>query len=103
MKNKLNLWWPLLVGIGLSWIIPMLGAKRMGEPLWFFLVFACLWFISSFAIVPLYDVGIKVRRKIGLKRLADWGERVKPQILPPLRCMLMVMAIISLVVGIIKL
>ncbi len=102
MKNKLNLWWPLLVGIGLSWIIPMLGTKKMGGPLWFFLVFACLWFISSFAIVPLYDVGIKVRRRIGLKRLADWSERVKPQILPPLRCMFLLMAIISLVVGFMK-
>ncbi len=99
MKLKLNLWRPLLVGIGLSWIIPMFGAKKLDQPLWFFLVFACLWFIASFAIVPLYDVGIRVRRKMGLKRLADWGERIKPRILLPLRFMLLLMAVISLIIG----
>jgi len=90
------------MGIGLSWIIPMFGAKKLNQPLWFFLAFASLWFIASFAIVPLYDVGIKLRCKMGLKRLADWGERMKAQILPPLRCMLLLMAVISLIAGLMK-
>ena len=32
-------------------------------------------------------------------RLADWGERMKPRVLPPARLALLLMALISLVVG----
>lgn len=43
----------------------------------------------------LYDLGTAIRRKMGLTRLAEWGERMKPRLLPPARLGLLIMALIS--------
>lgn len=95
----MNPWWIVLGLLGSTWVLPMLGIKKAGLPGWSFLCIACLWVVVFFTADPLYDWGIRVRRRLGMARLADWGERMKPRVLPPARLALLVMALISLVVG----
>jgi hypothetical protein len=77
----------------------MIGIRKAGFPWWFFLCMACLWSIVLVKAEPLYDWGIRIRRRLGMVRVADWGERMKPRVLPPSRLALLIMAVISLVVG----
>jgi len=93
----MNIWWIVLPLLGCTWAVPMIGINQAaGVPWWFFVCIGCFWLIVCAAAEPLYDWGIRIRRKMGLTRLADWGERMKPRLLPPARLALLIMALISL-------
>lgn len=72
----------------------MIGIRNTGFPWWFFVDVGCFWCLAGITAGPLYDLGIAIRRKLGMARLADWGERMKPRLLPPARLALFVMAVI---------
>ena len=78
------------------WAAPMIGiAKADFLPWWFAVCIGCLWCLVCAVAEPLYDWGVRIRRKIGLVRLADWSERMKPRLLPAARVALLIMALIS--------
>jgi len=91
------MWWVLLAVLGAGWVFPVIGMKKAGCPWWVFLCMAGLWFLVFVVAEPLYDWGVRLRRKLGLVRLAELGERMKPRVLPPARLALLLMALISLV------
>jgi hypothetical protein len=91
----MNVWWPVLIVLSLAWVIPMLGARHANIPWPFFVAVGCMWAVVCVFVRPLYDFGIRTRRKMGMTKLADWGERVRPRILPPARVALVVMALLS--------
>lgn len=97
MGNKMNLWWPVLIVLGCSWIVPLLGARQAGIGWAFFVGVGSLWTVVCFASRLLYDLGIQIRKKLGLTALADWGERVKSRILSPARVALLIMASMSFI------
>ena len=57
---------------------------------------AGFWFFIFVVAEPLYDWGVRLRRKLGMMRLTELGERMKPRVLPPARLALFLMALISL-------
>ena len=77
----------------------MLGLRQSGVPWWFFMGWGIFWYGLFIVTEPLYEWGIRLRRKLGLRRLAEWGERMKPEVLPPTRWALLFMAGISFGVG----
>jgi len=93
----MNPWWIVLGVLACAWVLPMMGIKAAGFPWWFFVGVGCLWSVVCVAAEPLYDWGIRIRKRMGMARLADWGERMKPRVLPPARLALLIMALISLV------
>jgi len=97
MGNKMNLWWPFLILLGCTWIVPLFGAKQAGTGWAFFVGVGSLWTVVFLASRPLYDLGIQIRRKLGLRTLADWGERMRSRILPPARAALLIMASMSFI------
>ena len=99
--KKFNPWWPILALLGCVWIIPMIEMRRTGLPRWLFPIIAAFWIAVFLGSGYLYEWGIRIRRKLGMTKLADWGERMKDSILPPARLALLLMALISLCFGII--
>ena len=95
----MNSWWVVLGFLGATWLLPMIGIGMAGFACWFFLCVACLWSVVFVTTDPLYDWEIRIRRRLGIVRLADWGELMKPRVLPPARLALLIIALISLVVG----
>lgn len=96
----MNIWWIVLGLLGCAWAVPMMGSKQAGMPWWFFICVGCFWCAVCVLAEPLYDWGIRIRRELGLVRLANWGERMKPNLLPPARLALLIMALISFAAGI---
>jgi len=96
----MNPWWIVLCVLACTWAAPMIGIKKAGFPWWFFVCVGCFWLVVCAAAKPLYDWGIHVRRKLGLVRLADLGERLRPRLLPPARLALLIMAVISFVAAV---
>ena len=92
----MNPWQFLLPLLAAAWSIPMIGIRRAGAPAWFFIGLGLFWLTVCAAAGPLYDWGILLRRQLGMNRLADFAERVKPRLLPPARMALLIMALISL-------
>jgi hypothetical protein len=90
------MWWIFFALVSASWVVPMLGARQAALPWWFFAALALLWSALFVAVPFLYDLGTRVRRKPGLNRLADWSERERDRLLPPLRAALAAMALITL-------
>jgi hypothetical protein len=78
----------------------MLVARNAGMPAGFFLGVAGFWCLVAWVAGPLYDLGIWVRKHLGLIRLADWGRCMRPRLLPPARVALLIMAVISLLAGV---
>ena len=96
----MNPWWIILAVLAGTWALPMIGIKKAGYPWWFFVCTGCFWLIVCAAAEPLYDWGIRIRRKLGMARLADWGERMKPRLLPPARLALLIISLISFVTAV---
>ena len=81
----------------------MLGLYRVNASLWVFLLNALLLGVVAVFAYPLYDWGTNLGRKLGHSRMVALRERMKPRILPPIRVVLIVMALISFVFFIVKL
>ena len=97
----MNVWWILFPLLGCTWAVPMIGINKAGFPWWFFVCIGCFWTVVCVMAEPLYDWGIRVRRKLGMARLADWGEMMKSRLLPPARLALAIMALISFVFAVV--
>ena len=97
----MNVWWPVMIILGSAWVLPMLGARQAQLPGVFFVCVGCLWTVVFAFAPPMYDWGIRVRRKMGMNALADWGERMRPTLLPPVRLALLTMALISFVFAVV--
>ena len=95
----MNPWWIVFTFITALWVVPMAQARHAGFPWWFFVGLAALWFAMAAALEPLYDTGVRLRKALGMKRLAEWGERNKGRTLPPARFALIAMALITLAAG----
>ena len=91
----MNPWWIILMVLAGTWAAPVMAIRRAGFPVWFFVCLGCFWMVVCLAAEPLYDWGVDFRRKLGMARLADFGERMKPRLLPPARLALCIMAAIS--------
>lgn len=87
----------VIVLLGCAWVVPMALANRAGAPWPFFVGLGCFWLLVVALSGPLYDAGISIRRKMGMKSFADWGERMRPRILPLGRVALLIMSVISFV------
>ena len=96
----MNVWWLLLCALACTWSGPMLGARNAGTSVGFFFGVAGFWCLVALVAGPLYDLGIRMRRQLGLIRLADWGRCMRPRLLPPARVALLIMAVISLLAGV---
>lgn len=57
MANKINLWWPALIVLGCTWILPTIGIKKADLPWWFFLCVVCFWSVGFVTADSLYDWG----------------------------------------------
>ena len=97
----MSVWWIIIPLLGCTWAVPMIGINKAGFPWWFSICVGCFWIVVCVTAEPLYDWGIRIRRKLGMARLADWGERMKPRILPPARVALLIMASVSFVAALI--
>ena len=84
-----------MIAFGRAWALPMYGARAAGLAWPFYVAAGCLWGVVAAFAGPLYDLGIRVRRGLGMTKLAEWSEGVKPRILPPARAALAVMALVS--------
>lgn len=93
----MNIWWPIMILLGSAWILPMFGARQAQLPRLLFVCIGCMWAVVCVVAAPMYDWGIRVRRKMGMEALADLAERRRPQLLPPVRLALLIMALISFV------
>ena len=85
----------LLLLLAGAWSLPVIGLRRAGFPSWFFICLGLFWLFIFTQAEPLYDWGVAVRRRLGMRRLADYAERMKLQLLPPARLALLIMAAIS--------
>ncbi len=95
----MNPWWLVMGLLGSTWALPMIGIRKAGFPWWFFVGFSCFWIAVCLVADPMYDWGVRLRRRMGMIRLADFAERMKPRVLPPARMALLLMALISLLAG----
>ena len=91
----MNPWRVILTAVAILWILPMYGLRREGFPTWFFFCIGLFWLLVCMTAGPLYDWGTDIRRKLGMRRLADFAERNRPQLLPAARIALAIMAAIS--------
>ena len=71
--------------------------KQAGTPWWMFLFLGCLWLLLCALMPPLYDLGVWIRRRLGMVWFADFAERIRPKILPPTRLALLIMGVASIV------
>jgi hypothetical protein len=95
-KDKVNCWWFVLIPLGCLWILPMFGAHEANMPRLFFVAVAVLWIVVFLFAQPLYDSGTILLRKLGRDHLADFRDRLKPEVLPPARVTLLIMAAVSI-------
>lgn len=95
----MNPWWIVMSLLACGWLVPMIGARAAGLPWWFFVSVGAFWCLVCAAAGPLYEWGIRARRKLGMKRPADLGERMRPRLLPPARLALLITAAISFVMA----
>ena len=65
-----------------------------------FVAVGLFWCIVFSLAEPLYDWGVRLRRKMGMVRVADFAERMKRRVLPPAWLALVIMALISFVAAI---
>ena len=87
----MNLWWPIFVILGCTWVLPLAGMKSDEMPWFFFVAIGCLWTVLFLFTRRLYDLGTALLRRIGWTAMAEWRERMKPRILNPVRLALLIM------------
>jgi hypothetical protein len=91
----MNWWWPVMIVLGCAWALPMWGARASGFGWRFFVPVGCMWVVTAALAGPLYDLSMRLRRGLGMTRLAELGERMRPRLLPPARAAMAVMALVS--------
>ncbi len=97
------IWWFVILPLCMLWILPMTGLQQTGGSVWVFAGFTVLW-TSVFAFAELmYDWGTNIGRRLGHTRMVALRERLKPDVLPPARAGLAIMAFISAVFAVLKL
>ena len=91
----MNIWWPVMIALGCAWALPMLGARAAGFDWRFFVPVGSMWVVTAVLAGWLYDLGVGLRRRLGMTKLAELGERIKPRLLPPARAAMAIMALVS--------
>ena len=97
----MSIWWFIIVPLSFLWIIPMAGLHRIHASVWVFILNALLWCIVAVFAHPMYDWGTNIGRRLGHSRMVALRERIKSEILPPIRIGLIIMALISVIYAII--
>ncbi|NOZ63654.1 MAG: hypothetical protein GXO71_01685 [Caldiserica bacterium] len=92
----MNIWWFVILPLGLLWAVPMFEMAQINAPWWVFIVFSIFWAMLTVFAEPMYDWGTNIGRKSGHMRIVALRERWKNKVLPPARAALIIMAVISL-------
>ena len=93
----MNPWWFVFAILGCAWIVPLLIAKQAQAGWLYFAGTGCLWALVFLYTRSLYDWGTSILRRIGWTATAEWRERLKPQVLCPVRLALLIMAASSFI------
>ena len=92
----MHLWHIFLVSLASLGCLPS-SVVKLNIPKGFYIFFAILWTVVFIDAYPMYDWGTKRTRKHGWERMANLRQRLRSKIMPPIRIILLILAICNFI------